>query len=99
MILMLSLAKSGSCVGTGLDETGSDGQAETNLMGSCLVGFCRLLSRVEQDPPEMRAFELMSAKPVTAFGKLTVMSLGFRFVLGKGASSYSDSSWVRGILV
>lgn len=38
VILMLSLG-----VGTGLDETGSNGQAETNLMGSCLVGFCRLL--------------------------------------------------------
>lgn len=78
VILMLSLG-----VGTGLDETGSNRQAEINLMGSCLVGFCRLLSGVGQDPPEMRAFDLMSAKPVTAFGKLTGMFLGFMVCFGK----------------
>lgn len=83
VVLMLSLVKSGSCVGTGLDETGSDGKAKTNVMGSCQVGFCRLLSRVGQDPPEMRAFDLMSAKPVTAFRKLTVMFLGFMVCFGE----------------
>lgn len=31
----------------------------------------------------MRAFDLMSAKPVTAFGKLTVMFLGFMVCFGK----------------